>query len=1098
MRFYRRNLIYLLGALFSVLLLTGAAPQSQLDTPLLGFHIARGDAAHLAAARAAGGGFAVKVFSWADIEPEPNYLYWERPDATLRAAKFYDVEIVARLDRPPEWALDDSSPTPWNVEAYANFVRRVTERYEDRLAGIIIWNEPNTALEWANQPPDPAAYVALLEAAYDSAKAVNPDLAVLLAGLAFTEGDGTNLNDLTYLEQLYEAGGGTYFDILAAHAYGFGQLPADPPAPDRLNFRRLELHRQIMAANGDEDKPVWVTEAGWRTSAPNPEDSWQVVSPAEQARYSQQALAYASRNYPWLERLALWELNSGGDDYGYYLWHGPDEVSLAYQALVGSCERYHPACRTDPAVRSPDQAPAPASIPIVASDVIIRLGDRGTLHPHWVHLHRGGEDFSPDWQGDFFLTAEQSRQRYDLLLEVMQVDQPANRIALNGVELGYLDTRTRPDQTSTWVTQRFELPDGLVWPGLNTLEVAVGPRNPTHQYAFWRWENMQFRNVRLVPARNLIQPLIEAWLPEPSPSGWSEAIRLRPGPEDEFWLTGNRCGQLWRGDVATPGLQNEAANRPDLLFTDVLFKDQSAVATTDQGLYWRLGPEVGWRAVVETPASYAYVVIEAGDRFYAGFGEQGVWSAAEPVGPWQPAGLAGRTVLDLAYEPISARLYAATDGGVFRQTGPDDSWQPLPPLPGEAGNPDLRFSTRLFLSRTGAPVVRALDRLWRWDDGAKEWASVGPEELDQANQLYAVLDCCEAGTIVAGRYAGLWQLDPDGEWQRLDADDTFEVVIGTDLIRIENVLYAAGMLGLFQSSDNGANWRKVEGLPSTVSDLLVDPADPSRWVAGTPAGIYRSDDGGRSWAAISPPWTVWDMAFGPEGRLFVARSGGVAWVDELGRDRVAWQESDGLDRVLFFAVKPHPTDPELLWAGTWGNDIGVSEDGGQTIESLGNGLETLSVLDLLWHPTPGQVTAATIEGLYRTDDGGESWFKLPGPLSRQTVYHLRQTDDGAILAAAADGLWATADYGATWDRVESMPVATVLRLGRLSLPDGQAWLWAGTEADGLWLSADRGRTWSFGGLPGRSVYNLLLDPQQPERLVAATDHGIFSAMTVTN
>ena len=158
---------------------------------MLGFHIAGGDAAHLAAARAAGGTFAVKVFSWADIEPEPNYLYWEVPDATLRAAEFYDVEIVARLDQPPEWALDGSSPTPWDIEAYANFVRRVVERYGDRLAGIIIWNEPNTALEWRDQPPDPAAYVAMLQAAYHSAKAVNPDLPVLLAGLAFTAGDGT-------------------------------------------------------------------------------------------------------------------------------------------------------------------------------------------------------------------------------------------------------------------------------------------------------------------------------------------------------------------------------------------------------------------------------------------------------------------------------------------------------------------------------------------------------------------------------------------------------------------------------------------------------------------------------------------------------------------------------------------------------------------------------------------------------------------------------------------------------------------------------------------------------------------------------------------
>jgi hypothetical protein len=159
MRFLRQTAFYLFWVMLTWLVVTGTTRGVQSmdarSAPKLGFHIGRGDAAHLAAVRAGGGSFAVTVFNWADIEPEPNYLYWEVPDATLRAAEFYDVEIVARLDHPPDWAIDDNSPTPWNLDAYANFVRRVVERYGDRLAGIIIWNEPNTELEWHNQPPRP-------------------------------------------------------------------------------------------------------------------------------------------------------------------------------------------------------------------------------------------------------------------------------------------------------------------------------------------------------------------------------------------------------------------------------------------------------------------------------------------------------------------------------------------------------------------------------------------------------------------------------------------------------------------------------------------------------------------------------------------------------------------------------------------------------------------------------------------------------------------------------------------------------------------------------------------------------------------------------
>jgi hypothetical protein len=72
-------------------------------------------------------------------------------------------------------------------------------------------------------------------------------------------------------------------------------------------------------------------------------------------------------------------------------------------------------------------------------------------------------------------------------------------------------------------------------------------------------------------------------------------------------------------------------------------------------------------------------------------------------------------------------------------------------------------------------------------------------------------------------------------------------------------------------------------------------------------------------------------------------------------------------------------------------------------------------------------------------------------------------------------------------------LASVLRLGQFTDAAGELWLWAGTEADGLWLSADGGQTWVFGGLAGRTVYQLLSDPAQSERLAVATEQGIFAA-----
>ena len=57
---------------------------------------------------------------------------------------------------------------------------------------------------------------------------------------------------------MYQAGAGPYFDALAIHTYGFRDPPAAEPATERLNFRRAELLRQTMIAQGDGEKPAFI------------------------------------------------------------------------------------------------------------------------------------------------------------------------------------------------------------------------------------------------------------------------------------------------------------------------------------------------------------------------------------------------------------------------------------------------------------------------------------------------------------------------------------------------------------------------------------------------------------------------------------------------------------------------------------------------------------------------------------------------------------------------------------------------------------------------------------------------------------------------
>ncbi len=1164
--FFSNRCVVLLVLLLTLLPASTHAQSTTPDsTPQLGFHINDGTAAHMQAVREAGGGFVIAVMSWEDIEPTPNYLYWEKPDALLRAAEFYGVGVVARLDRPPAWALDDGSPSPWSLDAYANFVRRVATRYGGRLDGVIIWNEPNLALEWNGEVPDAEAYVALLKAGYEASKAVAPDVPVLGGGLAFTEGDGVNgVNDLVYFDSMLQAGAADYFDVLALHPYGFGRSPSEPPALDRLNFRRLEFHQRLMrdygaAGQDGGDKPIWITEMGWRTSAPDPADRWQVVTPRQQVGYSLAALGLLAADYPQIQRATFWEFTDTPDQYGYALWLGPSQTTLTFDELA----TLHP----QPLPASQSEIPNPQfPIPILAPDAPIRLGDIGWLHPHWVHLYEGGENFSPLWTGEFFLDDAQVGPSYELLIETMQIDQPTNRVQINGVDVARLEARPRLDPTSTWVMQRLAVPGDVLRAGVNTLTVRSGQRNPTRQYDWWRWENLQFRNARLVPAQALGEPLLTSWQAQPSPSGWAEFNRLRGGLTNDdgsvdLWLTGNRPGQLFRARQAVDGtpsaLVNEAGSLANVVFVDILATESGQLAATDDGLFWRTDGDVPWQRAAGLPDRYAYVVTEIDGRFYTGFEEFGLWKADAIGGPWRYSALAPRTVTDvvavstgevsaslsvgqsstssgvrplplavgssstsrvkppllrgegvwgraLAQPAPTLDIFAATSNGLHRKSIDPQRptfWSQLPALPdigldglyGPVPNP---FMTRLYPA-DGTVVVRNVDQLWRWSEDA--WQPVGPEP--RYGKLNTLLDCCGGDALIGTNLLGLYQKQGDG-WREV-SHDLFTNLEPTTSARISDTIYIGTTNGVYytQLGDgeqlaNDQPWQKLDGLPATVSDLLIDPANPQQRIAATPAGIYRSGDGGATWQPSSEPWVVWDLALGGNGRVYAANADGTAWSANAFAADARWNEPSDLDNLLYFSVNPSPFDPSVMWAGTWGNDIAVSNDGGATFELLHNGLETLSVLDVLWHPTPGQLTIATIEGLFRSDDGGASWFKLPGLLDQQTVHSLLQGDDGVLWAGAADGLWHSDDFGATWSLVEGMPRATILRLGTLDAQQNMQqsrWLWAGSEGNGLWLSQDGGASWQFGGLPEHSVFQVLADPLDAGRVIVATERGIYHA-----
>ncbi len=460
------------------------------DTLTVGIHTIRADDELLQRARDGGFTWLIQLLEWREIEPVPGEYFWEYADWLVRAAQYYGLDLVLRLDHPPEWSA------PVDVSSYAAFAGRVAARYRGRVAAYVIWNEPNLAAEWEGHRPDAVAYTELLCAAHAAIRAADSQALVVSAGLAPTnQTDHSALDDRLYLQAMYDAGAAACFDLLGAHPYGFAYPPDDPAgAHEGLNFARLADLRAIMVEQGDGSKPIWVTELGWTTEPVGAERRWLQVSEEEQARYLLGAIEQARRDWPWLERIAIWNASLGlareDERRGYSILADDGTPKPAYQALAERLE--------ERGTRKPgDQRPV-GEVEVLAPDVVVRLSDVDTYYSHWARPHCGSAPCR-SWSGQFYIW-NPGTASWRLRMEIMQLEEPGNLVWINGrlLDPPAIPLRDRPDYTSVWTVVETAVPAILLQPGVNTIKIHASPRLPVYQDSRARYESLQLRNLRFL------------------------------------------------------------------------------------------------------------------------------------------------------------------------------------------------------------------------------------------------------------------------------------------------------------------------------------------------------------------------------------------------------------------------------------------------------------------------------------------------------------------------------------------------------------------------------------------------------------------------
>jgi len=496
---------------------------------------------------------------------------------------------------------------------------------------------------------------------------------------------------------------------------------------------------------------------------------------------------------------------------------------------------------------------------------------------------------------------------------------------------------------------------------------------------------------------------------------------------------------------------------------------------------------------------------------------------------WTPFGIGGGTVFSLAVDPtVPGVVYAAAlSGGIYRSADAGRTWQ----WRGVATTSLVVLWTDVIVSPTDPQrlyataregVLATTGRLYTSSDGGAHWQELF--HLPDAG-LDAVAASPNGTLLVASEESEVYRSVDGGQTWNLALDPEIGSLnnprLAFDPLAPETA-YVGALGGLWQSTDSGATWRKIETLAGGepvegVSELAFPGTRPGFFYVLMSGRLFRSEDGGLTWSGGAPVTGARDIAVDPADPQTVYAVGLLGFVSHDGGDTAAEVPFPSLGPLdVRFAIAASPAAPATLYVATdegvvvsadagehWtlGEQRGMSSrhfepfdflaapsgrlyqeplDDGVILRSLDRGATWTSLAPVPFPPPPGLLLGLTEEAgapghlwvtsdsgflLFHSTDGGVSWKSVRLPTASSEVV----SPAPRVVLAGGCGLERTADGGRTWKRFFTCAPqrGEIDIVHRLGVPPGWSGaVWAEVElrrsGRSTWkvlLSRDSGKTW---------------------------------------
>ncbi len=333
--------------------------------------------------------------------------------------------------------------------------------------------------------------------------------------------------------------------------------------------------------------------------------------------------------------------------------------------------------------------------------------------------------------------------------------------------------------------------------------------------------------------------------------------------------------------------------------------------------------------------------------------------------------------------------------------------------------------------------------------------------------------------------------------------------VGDTLLAGTSYTYNLGGNGLYKIAED-FSWSALGGSTDSIQDVAVDPTDPQEIMIVTTRGLYRTTDGGQTWADIdlavmqftavsmskANPDLIFVGAVTETGvTVFTSLDNGEQWQAVTPLPEVDWSVQPiwaGISdaQVNFITViAPHPENDQLLLVGT-NSALFASDDQGNSWRRSDATFHRSDILDIATNPeTPDeayvrvgvfeeetclavagmtdQTAAAAIEfercaGVYKTEDFGQSWMRLPvhyfDPSEGSVV--ISALDTNTVYAIFSRKIYQSTDRGRSWDEffwTHDQPFIPNVGIEKLAVQSNGTTVIAGRQ--GLWSLANDEDQW---------------------------------------